>query len=77
MITVPPPVVHKTKRMLLDSVGVAFAARADDTGRMRTDFLERLGGQPEATVLGSRGKIFAPNAALANGELIIFYPWGP
>lgn len=54
--------------MLLDSVGVAFAAQADDMCRMRTDLLQRLGGQPEATVLGSRGKVFASNAPLSTGN---------
>ncbi|KAF7962847.1 hypothetical protein AWV80_16885 [Cupriavidus sp. UYMU48A] len=58
--------------MLLDSVGAAFAAQANDMGRMCTDLSQRLGGQPEAGVLGSRGKVSTPNAAPAKGELIIF-----
>jgi 2-methylcitrate dehydratase PrpD len=66
----PSSVVRETKRMLLDSIGVSFAAHASDKGRMCTAISQRLGGDPEATILGARGKVSACNAALANGELI-------
>lgn len=66
----PLGVIRETKRMLLDSVGVSFAAQAVDKGRICTEVSQRLGGAPEATILGARGKVSASNAALANGELI-------
>jgi 2-methylcitrate dehydratase PrpD len=66
----PSNVVHETKRMLLDCVGVAFAAQAVDKGRLCTQLSRRLGGAEEASILGARGKVSASNAALANGELI-------
>ncbi|KQW54566.1 MmgE/PrpD family protein [Variovorax sp. Root411] len=66
----PQTVVRETKRMLLDSIGVAIAAQAIDKGRLCTDVSLRLGGRPEATILGAHGKVSASNAALANGELI-------
>lgn len=66
----PREVVHETKRMLLDSIGVAIAGQAIDKGRLCTAVSQRLGGNPEATILGVRGKVSACNAALANGELI-------
>jgi len=66
----PANVLRETKRMLLDSVGVALAAHAIDKGRMCTALSQRLGGAPEATILGAPGKVSASNAALANGELI-------
>jgi 2-methylcitrate dehydratase PrpD len=66
----PASVVHETKRMLLDSIGVSFAAQSIDKGRMCTAVSQRLGGAAEATILGARGKVSACNAALANGELI-------
>jgi len=66
----PEAVVRETERMLLDTVGVAFAAQAIDKGKICVAVSQRLGGAPEATILGSRGKVSASNAALANGELI-------
>lgn len=66
----PANVVRETRRMLLDSIGVAFAAQSIDKGRICTEVSQRLGGAPEATILGARGKVSASNAALANGELI-------
>jgi 2-methylcitrate dehydratase PrpD len=66
----PSNVVHETKRMLLDSIGVALAAQSIDKGRMCTQVSQRLGGGAEATILGARGKVSSSNAALANGELI-------
>lgn len=66
----PSDVVHETKRMLLDCVGVALAAQAVDKGRMCTQLSQRLGGAAQASILGARGKVSASNAALANGELI-------
>ncbi|MBN9429040.1 MAG: MmgE/PrpD family protein [Burkholderiales bacterium] len=66
----PGSVIRETKRMLLDSVGVSFAAHAVDKGRICTEISQRLGGAPEATIIGARGKVSASNAALANGELI-------
>jgi len=66
----PDSVIRETKRMLLDSVGVSFAAHAVDKGRICTEISQRLGGAPEATIIGARGKVSASNAALANGELI-------
>jgi 2-methylcitrate dehydratase PrpD len=66
----PASVVHETKRMLLDSVGVAFAAQSVPKGRICTELSKRLGGGAEATILGARGKVSACNAALANGELV-------
>jgi hypothetical protein len=66
----PDNVVHETRRMLLDCVGVAFAAQSVAKGRMCTQLSQQLGGGTEATILGARGKVSACNAALANGELI-------
>ncbi|MGN5477909.1 hypothetical protein ACTMU2_16030 [Cupriavidus basilensis] len=69
------PVVHETKRMLFDSAGVAFAAQAIDMVACARTFRSDLAAS-EVTVLGSRGKVSASNAALANGERIIIIPGG-
>ncbi|HTH77743.1 MAG TPA: MmgE/PrpD family protein [Ramlibacter sp.] len=66
----PEAVVHETRRMLLDCVGVAFAAQSVAKGRICTQLSQQLGGEGEASILGARGKVSACNAALANGELI-------
>ena len=66
----PAEVVYETKRMLLDSIGVSLAAHAVRKGQMCIALSRRLGGLPEATILGAAGKVGASHAALANGELI-------
>jgi 2-methylcitrate dehydratase PrpD len=66
----PQAVIHETRRMLLDCVGVAFAAQSIDKGRICTQVSQQLGGGAEASILGARGKVSVCNAALANGELI-------
>lgn len=63
---IPAPARHEAKRFLLDSVGCALAAVGNDDMRAMHRFIEKLGGTPEATVIGSRHRTNAPNAALMN-----------
>jgi 2-methylcitrate dehydratase PrpD len=66
---VPEPVVTAASRLALDTIGNALAAVPEDFGRSVIAAAERLGGSPESTVLGTRAKVSAVNAALANGTL--------
>ena len=66
----PKEVVHETKRILLDSIGCAVGARRMERGRICTELAQKLGGPPEATILGTSSKVARLNAAFANGELI-------
>lgn len=63
---IPEVAVWEAKRFLLDSVGCALAAVKNEDMEMMYRFIEKLGGTPEATVIGQDGKTSASNAALMN-----------
>jgi 2-methylcitrate dehydratase PrpD len=67
----PPAIVHETKHILLDSIGCALGASTTDKGRMNVALASRLGGAPDASIIGLGGKVSSTNAAFANGELIL------
>jgi len=73
----PAPVVHEVKRILLDSIGCALAAMTTDKGKISAGLARRLGGPPEATIIGTANKVSCCNAALANGELIMAMDYDP
>jgi len=63
-----PPVVLQTKKLILDFVGVALAGqRLMEFPRLVVDYLEGLGGTPEATLVGRRKRVPAVHAAFGNG----------
>lgn len=66
----PESVVHETKRLLLDSIGCAFTGISVDPGKMIIGFARRLGGPPEASIIGIGDKVSVSAAVLANGQLI-------
>jgi len=64
-------VVDESKRIILDSIGCAFAALDEPKGKIGLEIGRMMGGATgEATILGTgeRGSVFG--AAFANGELI-------
>jgi len=67
---IPQDAIYEAKRFLLDSIGCALAATQNDDMQAMYRFTEKLGGTPEATVIGTGTKTNAPNAALMNGLLI-------
>jgi len=67
---IPQNAIYEAKRFLLDSVGCALAATQNEDMQAMYRFTEKLGGTPEATVIGTGSKTNAPNAALMNGLLI-------
>jgi 2-methylcitrate dehydratase len=62
----PQEVIHEAKRFLIDTLGCAFAAVKNEDTQAMHRFIEKLGGTPEATVIGSGLRTNAPNAALMN-----------
>jgi len=63
---IPQDSIWEAKRFLLDSVGCALAAVNNEDMQHMYSFTEKLGGTPEATLIGREGKTNAPNAALMN-----------
>lgn len=66
---VPADVIAKTKLVFLDTLGVALASSTMDFGAMVTSVAQQLGGTAASRILGSRTKVAAANAVIANGTL--------
>src|SRR5437773_2375161 len=66
---IPLPVVPKATHLVLDTLGCALAAARDDFGRAARGTAERLGGPQESTLVGSKVRVAAANAVLANATL--------
>lgn len=63
---IPDESIWEAKRFLLDSMGCALAAvNNEDMGAIYR-VIEKLGGTPEATLIGRKDKTNASNAALMN-----------
>ena len=69
LANVPSAVIEKAKLVLLDTLGVALASSTMDFGAMVTRVAQKLGGAPQSTVIGSKNKVAAANAVIANGTL--------
>ena len=63
---IPAAAIYEAKRFLLDSMGCALAAVHNEDMAMMYRFTDKLGGAPEATIIGTGSKTNAPNAALMN-----------
>lgn len=63
---IPPDAIHEARRFLLDSIGCALLATRNSSMHAMHRFIDKLGGTPEATVIGSGLRTNAPNAALMN-----------
>jgi len=66
---IPPDAVEKAKRTTLDCMGVALAGVGEPVSHTTTAYVTRLGGPPQASVIGAGLKVSAPDAALANGAI--------
>jgi 2-methylcitrate dehydratase PrpD len=66
---IPPEVIEKTQRLVLDTVGVCIGSTQIDFGKSALRLVARWGGAPEATLIGRRTKVPAHHAALCNGIL--------
>jgi len=63
----PPESVRLAKRCLIDGTGVILAGSTDQASVIMREYLEGVGGKPESAVLGSKLRVPAAAAALANG----------
>jgi 2-methylcitrate dehydratase len=67
---IPEAARREARRFILDSVGCALTALHNADMQAAHRFIEKLGGTPEATVIGSGLQTNAPNAALMNALLV-------
>ncbi|MEE8357473.1 MAG: MmgE/PrpD family protein [Anaerolineales bacterium] len=63
---IPEISIWEAKRFLLDSIGCALAAVNNDDMAAMYRFIEKLGGTPEASVIGRNFQTNAANATLMN-----------
>ena len=66
---VPPAVASRATLLALDTLGSSLASSRQDFGLAVTQVAERLGGPAESTVIGSKSRVGAAAAVLANGTL--------
>ncbi len=65
----PFAVVHQTKRCIIDWLGVGLAARGHKTSQILRSHLRKMGGNPQASILGSNDLVSVEQAALLNGTM--------
>src|ERR1700688_3693516 len=65
----PAAVVAKTKLHVLDTLAAMLSGSRLKPGELAAAYVDRLGGRPEATVIGTHIVTSAVNAALANGMM--------
>ena len=65
----PSAVAESAKQHLLETLAAMVSGTALPPGRRAVRYVRALGGVPEATVVGTRFRTNAVNAALANGML--------
>lgn len=68
---IPEDALERAKTIILDSIGAILTASSPRYlgSKIITEFVHRLGGTKEATVIGRGFKTASVNAALANGTL--------
>jgi 2-methylcitrate dehydratase PrpD len=67
--SLPPEVVHTTKRAIIDTFGVMLAGSREPASKIISSFVRGFGGKPRARVVGAGFRTSSPNAALANGTM--------
>ena len=66
----PAEVRHESRRALVDSIGCAIGGYGCDAHLIAARMLKKLGGNTEATVIGSGDKASVMNAAVLNGIML-------
>jgi 2-methylcitrate dehydratase len=66
----PPEVVRKAKMTILDTLGCALGGFSSDPAKAMRSVVRRLGGNPEATILGTAERTSVLGATWANGTSI-------
>jgi len=64
---IPDEVRHESARCLLDHLGLAIAGAAEPAARIAREQCLLLGGEPQATALGTTDRLRVTDAALVNG----------
>lgn len=62
-------VVEQAKRCIIDWFGVAIGGSREAVTKILIDYVEMIGGNPQATIIGSGLKTNVINAALVNGAM--------
>jgi len=65
----PAEVVRESKRCVLNYLGVALGASDHRAVHLLAEAVQEMGGNPQATLLGSRVKTSVLNAAMVNGAM--------
>jgi 2-methylcitrate dehydratase PrpD len=65
----PPEVVDATKKEILDLLGVALGGASQPGATHVCALVKEWGGKEESSIIGSRQKVPAPNAAQANATM--------
>ena len=65
----PREVIEVAKSAIFDCFGVTLAGLNTPVGEKIVKYVKEIGGNPQATVLGTKFSTSVPNAALANGVL--------
>jgi 2-methylcitrate dehydratase PrpD len=65
----PPDVVAKTKSHILDTIAAIVSGSRLRAGRLAAEYVQSIGGNPEALVLGTPLILPAISAAMANGKI--------
>ena len=66
---IPSDVIHQAKRIILDTIGCAFAGYATETGRAVRKVARDLGGKPQCTIIVSGEKTSCGNSAFVNERM--------
>ena len=65
----PPETVEATKKEVLDLLGVALGGMHQPGATQVCELVKEWGGKPESSIIGSKQKVPAPNAAQANATM--------
>ena len=68
--TLPPAVVRKARMTILDTLGCALGGCSSDPAKAMRRVARQLGGNPEATILGTAERMSVLGATWANGTSI-------
>jgi 2-methylcitrate dehydratase PrpD len=65
----PPEAVEATKKEILDLLGVALGGASQPGATQVCELVKEWGGKEESSIIGSKQKLPAPNAAQANATM--------
>lgn len=74
--SLPAPVVEHIRRLTMDTLAVSIGAAADPSVGILSDYVDLLGGDPQATVWGTGKRVNLEQAALVNGHLANLLTYG-